>query len=57
MILGGENMARDVMCTVRNCKFWESHRCNADAIEVNVDGGGDKAGYTAETNCHTFVGK
>lgn len=47
-------MARDVMCNVRNCKFWEGHRCTADAIQVSVDGGGEKAGYLAETNCHTF---
>lgn len=48
-------MARDVMCTVRNCKFWDDRKCTADAIEVNVDGGGYTAGYTAETNCHTFA--
>ncbi|MDT8899630.1 DUF1540 domain-containing protein [Anaeroselena agilis] len=48
-------MARDVMCTVENCKFWENRNCTASAIEVNVDGGGHKAGYTAETNCQTFV--
>lgn len=50
-------MARDVMCTVENCKFWDSRYCKATAIEVNVDGGGRKAGYTAETNCHTFAAK
>lgn len=48
-------MARDVMCTVENCTFWgQGNKCQAEAIEVNVDGGGRKAGYTAETNCHTF---
>jgi hypothetical protein len=54
---GGEGMARDVMCTVENCKFWDNRHCKADAVEVNVDGGGNKAGYTAETNCHTFVNR
>ncbi|MDD4601921.1 hypothetical protein SDC9_43526 [bioreactor metagenome] len=48
-------MARDVVCSVRNCKFWEGHRCTADAIQVSVDGGGDEAGYIAKTNCHTFA--
>lgn len=49
-------MAKDVMCRVENCKFYEQgNRCTAKAIEVNVDGGGSKASYTAETNCHTFV--
>ncbi len=51
-------MAKDVMCTVENCKFYaQGNRCTADAIEVNVDGGGHKASYTGETNCHTFVEK
>lgn len=50
-------MARDVMCTVENCKFWDKRHCTADAIEVNVDGGGYTAGYTGETNCHTFADK
>lgn len=51
-------MARDVMCTVENCRYWENgHKCNAGEIEVNVDGGGHKAGYTGETNCHTFESK
>ncbi|CUH94979.1 hypothetical protein P22_1048 [Propionispora sp. 2/2-37] len=51
-------MARDVKCTVENCKFWsEGRECAASAIEVNVDGGGQKANYTKETNCHTFQAK
>lgn len=51
-------MARDVMCTVENCRYWENgHKCTAEEIEVNVDGGGYKAGYTGETNCHTFESK
>jgi hypothetical protein len=50
-------MARDVMCTVENCRFWDDMHCSAKAIEVNVDGGGHNAGYTAQTNCHTFVAR
>ena len=51
-------LARDVMCTVENCKFWGNNKqCTAGQIEVNVDGGGQRAGYTAETNCHTFKAK
>jgi hypothetical protein len=51
---GGEKMAKDVMCRVENCRFWDNQNCKASAIEVNVDGGGQNASYTAETNCHTF---
>ena len=55
---GGDIMARDVMCTVENCRYWENGRkCTAEGIEVNVDGGGQKAGYTGETNCQTFTSK
>lgn len=50
-------MAKDVMCTVENCHYWDKRHCTASAIEVNVDGGGQKANYTGETNCHTFVEK
>lgn len=50
-------MAKDVMCTVENCHYWDKRHCTASAIEVNVDGGGYKANYTGETNCHTFVEK
>jgi len=51
-------MAKDVMCTVESCKFWgQGRRCNATAIEVNVDNGGTRAGYAKETNCHTFESK
>lgn len=45
------------MCMVENCKFWDERKCTASAIEVNVDGGGRTAGYTGETNCHTFKAK
>ena len=50
-------LAKDVMCMVENCRFWNERKCEASAIEVNVDGGGHTAGYTGETNCHTFVAK
>lgn len=51
-------MARDVKCSVENCKFWnQGQQCSASAIEVNVDGGGQQASYTKETNCHTFKTK
>ena len=44
-----------VKCSVKNCKFWEdNYRCTASAIEVNVDGGGNSASRSPETNCHTF---
>jgi len=45
-----------VKCTVKNCKYWENnYRCTASAIEVNVDGGGNSANKSPETNCHTFL--
>ncbi|MEG6584641.1 DUF1540 domain-containing protein [Dendrosporobacter sp. 1207_IL3150] len=51
-------MAKDVMCTVENCRYWsQGHRCTASEIEVNVDNGSSKAGYSQETNCHTFETK
>lgn len=52
------NVLRGVMCTVRNCSYWEDgNHCSASGIEINVDGGGNRAGYTAETNCNTFKPK
>ena len=51
-------MAKDVMCKVENCRYYEQgQKCTASQIEVNVDGGGHKAGYSAETNCQTFASK
>ncbi|MDT8900131.1 DUF1540 domain-containing protein [Anaeroselena agilis] len=47
-----------VKCTVSNCKFWQQgERCNASAIEVNVDGGSSNAHASDQTNCHTFAPK
>ena len=50
------NRALDgVKCSVQNCRYWESgYRCTASAIEVNVDGGGQSASSSPETNCQTF---
>lgn len=51
-------MLPGIMCTVSSCKFWHSgNHCNANAIEVNVDGGGSSASQSRETNCHTFSPK
>lgn len=47
-----------VKCSVQNCKFWKSaYQCDASAIEVNVDGGGQNARQSEQTNCHTFQSK
>ncbi len=49
------NTLEGVTCSVKNCKFWESgYHCNASSIEVNVDGGGQSASRSPETNCNTF---
>jgi len=50
-------MAKDVMCRVENCQFWNNQNCNATAIEVDVDDGGQNASHTRDTNCHTFKSK
>ncbi|VBB05337.1 Hypothetical protein LUCI_0544 [Lucifera butyrica] len=47
-----------VKCTVSSCRYWKSgERCEASAIEVNVDGGGTSARASEQTNCHTFQSK
>jgi hypothetical protein len=43
-----------IKCTVSNCNYWESEYCTANAIQVNVDGGGNNAPDPEKTNCHTF---
>ena len=44
-----------VKCNVQNCKYWDqNYRCTASAIEVKVDGGGNSARKSPETNCNTF---
>lgn len=48
-------MARDVLCEVNNCKFWDSgNKCNADAIYV-ISHTGKQASDSKETDCKTFV--
>lgn len=47
-------MAKDVLCEVENCAFWDSgNKCSADAIYV-VSHAGHKAEDTQETDCNTF---
>jgi hypothetical protein len=47
-----------VKCTVTNCKYHsQSDACDASKIEVNVDGGGQSAQASRETNCQTFITK
>lgn len=48
-------MARDVLCEVNNCKYWNSgNKCNADSIYV-VSGNGKQASDSKETDCYTFA--
>ncbi|PIC64543.1 DUF1540 domain-containing protein [Sporosarcina sp. P13] len=50
-------MAKDVLCEVTNCNFWESgNKCSAEEIRV-VTRKGKKARDSAETDCETFVPK
>ena len=47
-----------VKCKVSNCRYWQQgERCDASAIEVDVDGGGASARSSDQTNCHTFAPK
>ncbi|MEJ9232364.1 DUF1540 domain-containing protein [Peribacillus butanolivorans] len=47
-------MAKDVLCEVNNCKFWDSgNKCSADAIYV-VSNKGNHASNSEETDCKTF---
>ncbi|PIC70114.1 DUF1540 domain-containing protein [Sporosarcina sp. P18a] len=50
-------MAKDVLCEVTNCHFWESgNQCGADEIKV-ISRKGRKAKDSAETDCNTFIPK
>nr|WP_153731714.1 DUF1540 domain-containing protein [Sporosarcina obsidiansis] len=50
-------MAKDVLCEVTNCHFWEAgNQCGAEAIKV-VTRKGKKAKDSAETDCETFQPK
>lgn len=47
-------MARDVLCNVNNCKYWdEGNKCIADSIYV-IGLEGEKASDVDETGCKTF---
>ncbi|WKB36268.1 DUF1540 domain-containing protein [Terrilactibacillus sp. S3-3] len=47
-------MAKDVLCEVENCIFWDNgNKCSADAIYV-VSHVGNEAEDTKETDCDTF---
>ncbi|WP_100332252.1 DUF1540 domain-containing protein [Bacillus xiapuensis] len=47
-------MAKDVLCEVNNCMYWEQgNKCAADAIYV-VSHKGKTASTSKETDCQTF---
>ncbi|MBP3039781.1 DUF1540 domain-containing protein [Bacillaceae bacterium Marseille-Q3522] len=47
-------MAKDVLCEVNNCVFWETgNLCGAEKIYV-VSNQGEKAHSSTETDCKTF---
>lgn len=47
-------MAKDVLCEVSNCHYWEKgNKCSAESIYV-VSHKGDKAHDSEETDCKTF---
>jgi hypothetical protein len=47
-------MAKDVLCEVNNCTYWEKgNRCSAKSISV-VSHKGRTASQTEETDCSTF---
>ncbi|WP_069187841.1 DUF1540 domain-containing protein [Sporosarcina globispora] len=47
-------MAKDVLCEVNNCTYWENgNKCGAEAIYV-VSHTGKQASNSKETDCKTF---
>lgn len=51
---GGIALAKDVLCEVHNCTFWEQgNLCVADQIYV-VSHTGSQADTSKETDCKTF---
>ncbi len=47
-------MAKDVLCEVNNCTYWENgNKCGAEVIYV-VSHTGKKASNSKETDCKTF---
>jgi len=52
---GGNMMAKDVLCEVKNCEYWEQgNKCGAEAIYV-VSHSGNTASDSRETDCKTFI--
>lgn len=48
-------MAKDVLCEVKNCQFWESgNLCGAEQIYV-VSHHGETADSSRQTDCKTFI--
>lgn len=48
-------MAKDVLCDVKNCQFWErGNTCGADQIYV-VSQSGEFADTSEGTDCKTFI--
>jgi hypothetical protein len=43
-----------VKCSVTNCQYNKSHRCNAESLQVNPMGDGN-AETSAGTSCATFT--
>lgn len=51
---GCDPLAKDVLCEVNNCMYWEQgNKCAADAIYV-VSHKGKTASTSKETDCQTF---
>ncbi|MBX6362183.1 MAG: DUF1540 domain-containing protein [Acidobacterium ailaaui] len=47
-------MAKDVLCEVQNCRYWEKgNKCSAESIYV-VSQVGHEARDSEETDCKTF---
>jgi hypothetical protein len=47
-------MAKDVLCSVHNCQYWEQgNLCSAEQIYV-VSHTGEQADHQTETDCKTF---
>ncbi|WP_341280000.1 DUF1540 domain-containing protein [Paenibacillus sp. FSL H8-0537] len=50
-------MAKDVLCDVNSCKFWNAgNHCGAASIFV-ASNRGKRASVSAETDCRTFESK
>jgi len=58
VIYMSENTLKNkVKCGVHNCTYNEDKACNAEALEVNLMDGNDKARISDETCCSTFKDK